>query len=40
VLVSQTTLVLLDGSGLSFEPHGEYELKGLTGKRTIYVLRP
>jgi class 3 adenylate cyclase len=39
VLVSQTTLDLLDGSGLTFDSHGEYELKGLSGKRTIYVLR-
>jgi class 3 adenylate cyclase len=39
VLVSQTTLDLLDGSGLSFESHGEYELKGLSGKRMVYVLR-
>ena len=39
VLVSGTTHDLLDGSGLSFEPHGEYELKGLRGKRTLFLLQ-
>lgn len=39
VLVSGTTFDLLDGSGLSFEPHGEHELKGLRGPRRIYALR-
>ena len=33
VLVSGTTHDLLDGSGLSLEPRGEHELKGLTGAR-------
>src|SRR6185295_18511597 len=31
VLVSGSTHDMLDGSGLSLEPRGEYELKGLTG---------
>jgi len=39
VLVSGTTRDLLDGSGLSFEPRGEHELKGLTGARPIFALR-
>jgi class 3 adenylate cyclase len=39
VLVSGTTHDLLDGSGLSLEPRGEYELKGLTGARTVFALR-
>src|SRR6185369_11473535 len=39
VLVSGTTHDLLDGSGLPFDVHGEHELKGLTGKRTLFMLR-
>jgi class 3 adenylate cyclase len=39
VLVSGTTHDLLDGSGLSFEPRGEHELKGLKGARPIFALR-
>jgi len=39
VLVSGTTRDLLDGSGLSFEPRGEHELKGLRGARPIFALR-
>jgi class 3 adenylate cyclase len=39
VLVSSTTHDLLDGSGLEFEVHGEHELKGLSGKRVVFVLR-
>ena len=38
VLVCGTTRDLLDGSDLSFEPRGEHELKGLSGKRPIFVL--
>ncbi|MBI5505154.1 MAG: hypothetical protein HY899_10165 [Deltaproteobacteria bacterium] len=38
VLVSATTHDLLDGSGLSFELHGEHELKGLSGKRALFAL--
>lgn len=39
VLVSGTTRDLLDGSGLSLEPRGEHELKGLSGARTVFALR-
>lgn len=39
VLVSGTTHDLLDGSGLAFEPRGEHELKGLSGRRPIFALR-
>ncbi len=39
VLVSSTTHDLLDGSGLPFEHHGEHELKGLRGTRTVFALR-
>jgi class 3 adenylate cyclase len=39
VLVTATTRDLLDGSGFSLEPRGEYELKGLSGTRTVYALR-
>jgi class 3 adenylate cyclase len=38
VLVSGTTRDLLDGSGLSFEPRGEHELKGLSGARPVFAL--
>jgi class 3 adenylate cyclase len=39
VFVSGTTRDLLDGSGLSLDYRGEYELKGLTGPRPIFALR-
>jgi class 3 adenylate cyclase len=39
VLVSGTTRDLLDGSGLVLDPRGDYELKGLSGTRTIFALR-
>jgi len=39
VFVSGTTRDLLDGSGLSLEPRGEHELKGLSGARSIFALR-
>jgi class 3 adenylate cyclase len=39
VLVSGTTRDLLDGSGLTLEPRGEHEIKGLSGPRTIFALR-
>lgn len=39
VLVSATTRDLLDGSGLPLERRGDYELKGLTGARTIFALQ-
>src|SRR4029077_975700 len=38
VLVSGTTRDLLDGSGLRVEDRGEYELKGLDGRRRVYAL--
>ncbi len=38
VLASCTTHDLLDGSGLSFEFRGAYELKGLSGARPIFAL--
>ena len=38
VLVSGTTRDLLDGSGLTLEPRGQHELKGLSGKRAIFAL--
>jgi class 3 adenylate cyclase len=40
VLVSGTTRDLLDGSGLSFDARGDYELKGLSGARPVFALRP
>jgi class 3 adenylate cyclase len=39
VLVSATTHDLLDGSGLGFASHGEHELKGLRGRRALFLLR-
>ena len=38
VLVSGTTRDLLEGSDLSFEFRGAYDLKGLTGARPIFAL--
>ncbi len=38
VLVSGTTLDLLEGAGLNFAFRGNHELKGLTGARPIYTL--
>jgi len=38
VLVSGTTLDLLDGAGLKFEFRGNHELKGLSGARPVYGL--
>src|SRR5262245_61879273 len=38
VLVSGTTRDLLDGSGLILDPRGDYELKGLSGSRTVFAL--
>lgn len=39
VLVSATTEELLDGSGIAFDELGEFELKGLRGKRLLFALR-
>jgi class 3 adenylate cyclase len=36
VLVSSTTRDLLEGSGLTLEDAGTYDLKGLSGSRTLY----
>jgi class 3 adenylate cyclase len=36
VLLSDSTVGLLEGSGLSFAEAGEHELKGLSGKRRVY----
>jgi class 3 adenylate cyclase len=38
VLVSSVTRDLLDGSGLTFEERGVYELKGLSGPRPVFAL--
>lgn len=38
VLISASTVALLEGSGLSFSDAGEHELKGLTGRRRVYRL--
>lgn len=40
VLVSATVKDLVAGSELSFEPRGEHELKGVTGRWRLYrVMR-
>jgi class 3 adenylate cyclase/mannose-6-phosphate isomerase-like protein (cupin superfamily) len=39
ILVSSMTHDLLDGSGLEFDEHGQHELKGLRGARTLFVLK-
>ena len=38
VLISDTTLALVEGSGLSFEDAGRHELKGLAGERQVFRL--
>jgi class 3 adenylate cyclase len=38
VLVSQTVKDLVAGSGLSFEPRGEHELKGVPGSWRLYAV--
>lgn len=38
VLVSNSTVGLLEGSGLRFEDGGEHELKGLSGRRRLFRL--
>ena len=40
VLVSGSTVALLEGSGLHFLDAGEHELKGLEGRRQLYRLSP
>jgi class 3 adenylate cyclase len=38
VLVSSTVRDLLEGSGLTFQDRGEYQLKGLEGRRSLAAL--
>ena len=38
VLISGTTRELLAGTDLTFATRGDYELKGITGTRTLYAL--
>lgn len=38
VLLSSSTVALVEGAGLSFSDAGEHELKGLTGRRRLYRL--
>lgn len=38
VLISASTVALLEGSGLSYSDAGEHELKGLEGRRRLYLL--
>jgi class 3 adenylate cyclase len=38
VLVSGTVKDLVYGSGISFRDRGEYALKGIDGKRTLYSV--
>jgi class 3 adenylate cyclase len=38
IFVSSTTRDLLDGSGFTFEDHGDFELKGFAGKRRVYAV--
>ena len=39
VYVSSTTHDLVAGSGLEFEDRGEHELKGVEGRRRVFVSR-
>jgi class 3 adenylate cyclase len=39
VMVSSTTRDLVEGSDLTLEDAGAYELKGLSGARTLYRVR-
>jgi hypothetical protein len=38
VPVSSTTRDLVAGSGILFEDHGEFELKGLAERRRLYAV--
>jgi class 3 adenylate cyclase len=40
VWISGTTQELLAGSTLAFEDRGEHELKGISGRRRVFVLQP
>jgi class 3 adenylate cyclase len=39
LLVSRTVVDLVAGSGISFEPRGEYDLKGVPGRWRLFVVR-
>jgi class 3 adenylate cyclase len=39
ILVSQTVADLVTGSGIQFEPRGDYELKGVPGRWRLYAVR-
>ncbi len=38
VMLSSSTVALLEGSGLTYADAGEHELKGVDGKRRVYLL--
>ena len=38
LLVSRTVVDLVAGSGINFEPRGEYDLKGVPGRWTLFVV--
>jgi class 3 adenylate cyclase len=38
VMVSASTVPLLEGSGISFSDTGEHKLKGVDEKRRVYLL--
>lgn len=38
VVVSSTTRDLLDGAGLQLSPAGDFEMKGLTGRRPVFAV--
>lgn len=40
VLVTDTVRVLVDGSGMRFDPVGEHELKGVPGAWPLFRLEP
>jgi class 3 adenylate cyclase/quercetin dioxygenase-like cupin family protein len=40
ILVTSTTRDLLDGSELAFTCHGEFDLRGIDGRRTLHRLVP
>lgn len=40
VLVSETTRILAIDGGFALQPKGEFQLKGLTGTRTLYAASP
>jgi class 3 adenylate cyclase len=40
VLVSQTVTDLVAGSGLDFDDRGEFELRGVPGRRRLFALKP